>query len=591
MRFTLFLAALGLPALGISQDSPELRQRAFGVLQTYCMQCHGDDFKYPALDLRDRSTLLRPKDESEKPFLTPGKLDDSRIWERVDSGNMPPDDQRQPTAEDKAALKAWILAGAEFPESTRPKRPFVGERSLLSTIAADLQSQPANRRIYLRYFSLVHLWNNPDVTDEQLRLVRAGVSKLINSLSSQPRIVVPVLIGQDGLVMRIDLRDYGWTHKHHWRALLHLDANGKEPESRYPYGLAIGGDEATRVYELTGCDLPYLRADWFVHQAARPPLYHQLVTFPDYIGVPERLETLERLLSVDLLADFEQDKLWRAAFSGEKSGVSDHNRMVERHDAKYGYYWPSYDSAGDFNRQNFFKFPLGPEFPDRNNLGAFKHDGGEMIFSLPNGLQAYMLATSDGKRINVGPQAIVKDPQQFSGGYDIVNGISCMGCHRQGMIPFTDTLRQQFEGRSGAIADKVLRLYPEKEKMDVFVAQDRQRFMNALQQAIGGFFDKQSDISKLPEPVTAVAKMYDHPLSLSEIAFELGLPESQQEATAAGIKATAGELATVIKFSEKLRQLELTPLTVGEPITRQQWEQSYQRAARELGIGTPQDVL
>ena len=116
------------------------------------------------------------------------------------------------------------------------------------------------------------------------------------------------------------------------------------------------------------------------------------MTLPDYVGIPERLEVLEHLMGVDLYRDFDQDKIWRAAFSGEKSGVSDHNRMVERHDSKYGYYWPSYDSAGDSDRQNFFKFPLGPEFPGRSNPGAFKHDGGEMIFSLPNRLQAYMLA-------------------------------------------------------------------------------------------------------------------------------------------------------------------------------------------------------
>ena len=588
MRTILLSSVIFASSMLHAQDTPELRQQGYGVLKKYCIRCHGDDFKKPGLDMRDRATLLVPKDTSEEPYLVPGKLDESRIWENVDSGHMPPDDQPQPTDEDKAALKAWILAKAEFPETARPKRSFIGERTLLSIIAADLQSQPANRRVYQRYFSLVHLWNNPQVDDLQLSLARAAVSKLMNSVSSQPRIAVPALIGADGLVMRIDLREYGWTHNHHWRALLHLDAKGKEAESSYPYGLSIGGDEAAKVYEYTGCDLPYLRADWFVHNAARPPLYHQLVTFPDFAGIPERLDVLERLMGVDLKGDFDHDRLWRAAF--KSSGVSDHNRMVERHDSKYGYYWPSYDSAGDSDRQNFFKFPLGPEFSGGQNRGAFKHDGGEMIFSIPNGFQAYMLSTSDGNRISVGPQAIVRDPQQFSGSYDIVNGISCMGCHKHGMISFTDTLRQQFVGRSGDIADKMLRLYPEKEKMDNLLSQDRQRYMNALSQAISPFFANGTDISKLPEPITSVAKLYDRRLELTDVARELGLPETQEDATAASIKATGSEFAAVIKFSERLRRLELTPLSVGEPITRLQWEQAFQRTARELGIGTPLDV-
>lgn len=577
-----------LTSIAEAQDSPELRKNGYAVLQTYCLRCHGNDFNYPGLDMRDRATLLQPQDKDQKPYLVPGKLDESLIWKQIAEAKMPPDDQPQPSEADKEILKKWILAGAEFPETVRPKRDFIGERTLLSTIVTDLNSQPTRSHKFLRYFSLTHLWNNPQISDEQLAMVRAAVSKLINSLSSNPRITAPALIGQDGLVMRIDLRDYGWTHQHHWLALLHLNAEGKEPESSYPFGLSIGGEEAAKVYELTGCDLPYLRADWFVFHAARPPLYHQLVTLPDFQGIPTRLEVLERLMGVDLRGDFERDRLWRAAF--KKSGVSDHNRMVERHDAKYGYYWPSYDSAGDADRQNFFRFPIGPEFPGQENRGAFKHDGGEMIFSLPNGLQGYMLATSAGDRISVGPLSIVDDPQQFAGSYEVVNGISCMGCHKQGMIPFTDTLREQFVGRSGAIAEKTLRLYAEKNKMDELVKADQQRFLNALRQAIGAFYPGGTDVGELVEPITAVAKLYNNRLELADVARELGLPETAEQAKSAGIKATAGELATVIKFSERLRRLELTPLTVGDPITRKQWEAVYQQVARELGIGTPMIV-
>ena len=161
--------------------------------------------------------------------------------------------------------------------------------------------------------------------------------------------------------------------------------------------------------------------------------------------------------------------------------MSDHNRIVERFDSDQGYLWNSYDSGGDDERANFFNFPLGPVFPGRKQPGAFLHDGGELIASLPNGLQEYLLAKSNGERINAGPQTIVKDPNEFSGGFDIVNGISCMGCHKHGLITFEDAIRPLYSPQSGqAIADKVLRLYPKKEDMDKLVADDTRHFLESL---------------------------------------------------------------------------------------------------------------
>ena len=46
--------------------------------------------------------------------------------------------------------------------------------------------------------------------------------------------------------------------------------------------------------------------------------------------------------------------------------------------------------------QSLFEHPLGPGGTD-----GFKHDGGEAIFSLPNGFQAYYLNTADGKPLRI----------------------------------------------------------------------------------------------------------------------------------------------------------------------------------------------
>ena len=182
---------------------------------------------------------------------------------------------------------------------------------------------------------------------------------------------------------------------------------------------------------MTGTEVPALRADWFVANASRPPLYH------DLLQLPTSDRALERLLQVDVVADMQDDSIMRAGFND--SGVSKNNRLLERHDAAYGILWRSYDFASNTGRQNLFEHPLGP------NTGAisFQPAGGEMIFHLPNGLQAYMLVDAKGKRIDKGPIEIVADPRRPD--QRVETGISCMSCHARGLLFKADQLRGHVE--------------------------------------------------------------------------------------------------------------------------------------------------
>jgi mono/diheme cytochrome c family protein len=568
-----------------------LAERGYAVLTTYCQKCHGDNFEYSGLDVRDRPSLLKQEpNPGEAPFMVPNKPEASRLWLRASVADpdqrMPPKDQPQPSATELADLKAWIEAGAEFPErKIVEKRVFIGERTLLATIAADLQTIPAGQRRDVRYFSLQHLWNNPSVSEEQLRFTRAAVSKLINSLSSEANIVVPAVVDADGLVLRINLRDYGWTPDNQWFQLI----------SRYPYGLKVNSPDAEEVGNLTNCEIPYVRADWFAYTAPRPELYHKLLTLPGLNGLPTNVQALESYLEVSIVKDFNTNEARRAGFTGQKSGVSDNNRIVERHRALLGYYWSSYDSGGNEERQNFFKFPLGPKVEGIDPRFAFDHDGGEFIFSLPNRLQGYMLAKANGERLDAGPQNIVTDPNQFGGSYDILNGISCMGCHKHGIIPFQDSIRDIFKNKSDDVAEKVRRIYPPNSEFETDVQNDQRTFLAALESACGNFMrgpdEKNRDIRLFPDPITVIAKKYDAVLSLSDVARELGLPEDQSDADKFQILTTAGNLKIVIQGNGRLQQLELGPLSIEQTITRQQWERAFQPVANELGLGIPQIVF
>ena len=152
-------------------------------------------------------------------------------------------------------------------------------------------------------------------------------------------------------------------------------------------------------------------------------------------------------------------RVWRAGFN--ESGVSINNRVVERHKSRYGAYWKSYDFAGNVGTQNIFTHPLD-----------FTHDGGEIIFNLPNGLQAYYLSTAKGERLDAAPINIVSN----AGTRDPVvrNGLSCMGCHTEGMKTFEDQVRSVIVQNPNASYDKAqaLRLYVEKSEMNSLVRED-----------------------------------------------------------------------------------------------------------------------
>src|SRR6516162_4308027 len=206
--------------------------------------------------------------------------------------------------------------------------------------------------------------------------------------------------------------------------------------------------------------MPCVRLDWFVATASRAPLYY------DLLQVPSNAAELERQLRVDVNADVQQERVARAGFNG--SGISRNNRVLERHDAQTGAYWRTYDfNAVPQNlldrdillpdRRNLFAYPLGPGSTDN----TFQHAGGEIIFSLPNGLQGYLLVNADNQRLDKGPTEIVSDLKRPDRAVEA--GVSCMNCHARGILPKDDQIRDHLAKNprafSRADADKVRALY------------------------------------------------------------------------------------------------------------------------------------
>ena len=325
---------------------------------------------------------------------------------------------------------------------------------------------------------MTHLYNAGE-TPEILQEYRNGLSKLINSLSWGSTATNPQPIDPEETIFYIDLRYYEWDVNDAWTQI----------EGAYPYHISFEASTQTtlkaqlgRLQTETRSNIPSVHIDWFVATAATPPLYH------DMLSLPLTDRELETRLGVNVgrnLRDAPGVRVWRAGFNN--SGVSNNNRMVERHAFRDGAYWKSYDFAGNVGTQNIFNYPLD-----------FTHDGGEVIFNLPNGLQGYYLVNATGFRLDDAPINIVSNPAASDP--TVRNGISCFGCHTEGMKTFEDQVRPVIESNTNPTYDKAqaLRLYVEKSEMDALVTEDMERYRVALD-TTGGEFDDIEPISRFHE--------------------------------------------------------------------------------------------
>jgi mono/diheme cytochrome c family protein len=520
------------------EAGPETTKQAQAILEKNCTPCHGSAKGVNVLRLE---SLLATK------VVVPGKPDASKLLQVIKDGSMPLGGSKLPDAEIRT-LEAWVKAGAPDWTQARaaggqgPKaRATVTESALLKAIVQDLQAANERDRPFLRYYSLANIANNPDVPDKRLALYRGALSKLVNHLSWNQEIVKPHAVNESETLLRIDLRDFDWTPDI-WKRII----------AAYPYGVRTRGleGELRQIEALSGVELPYIRVDWFVANASVPPLYHEILQLPD------TLAGLEQKLNIHSDDDVAQDKVVRGGV--RNSGVSHNNRVIERHRSANGAYWKSFDFASNQAEKNIFLDPLN-----------FHEDGGEFIFNLPNGLQGYMIANAKGARLDDAPIKIVRD--RFTNPDDPVvhNGLSCIGCHTQGMNRMQNEVRQMLETQQKTAfdLDKALKLYAPQEDLDRSFQQDEERFARAVL-ATGTAVPKQP----ADEPVNMLAQLYLADLSVAQAAADAGL--------------SVEELRKRLGKSTELDRLGFGQLlTANGGMKRDAWEQYFGDLVEDIRLG------
>ena len=453
----------------------QIAQDAYGIFQQSCLICHGPDGAYRETLLMEHKTLI------DKGTVVPGNPDDSELYKRLittETAKRMPLGQPQLSAQAINTIRNWILAGT--PDWTAPAptdHRSISPAEILNIIETHLMSLSPFDRAFARYFTMTHLYNAGE-SAQILHEYRKALYKLVNSLSWGVTVTNPQPIDPQGTIFYIDLRHYEWDVNNAWTQI----------EAEYPYHISFDAPtqtalkaQLTRLQGEMKADIPSIHVDWFVAQASLPPLYHDLLSLP----LTDR--ELETRLEVDVLRNLLNApgvRVWRAGTNN--SGVSNNNRVIERHTSRYGAYWKSYDFAGSVGTQNIFTHPL-----------SFTHDGGEVIFNLPNGLQAYYVTNASGFRLDDAPINIVSNPAASDP--TVRNGLSCFGCHTEGMKTFEDEVRSVIESNATPAYDKeqALRLYVEQSEMDALFQEDTDRYRGALE-ATGGAFGGIEPISPFP---------------------------------------------------------------------------------------------
>ena len=563
-----------------------LAQEAYAIFEANCLNCHGEHGAFREIIIIEHTALIESgtvipenpeeselyqrlivEDTNKQVILPPNKqgddenTDDQAPEEDTDQRIRMPFEQPALSPEAIDTIWQWIAAGApNWGNTSEGGRVFITPQQMLDTIAEHLTSLLPADRVFARYFTMTHLYNAGETTEETRHAYQQGLSKLVNSLSWVPEVIDPQPIDPEKTIFYIDLRDYEWERDPEWE----IGTNRWTfIEAQYPYSVEFDAPTQTSLREaLTtlrqemDCEVPFIHTDWFLATASLPPLYY------DLLGLPETAGELETSLGVDVAENLRNaagKRVWRAGF--DDSEVSNQNRVVERHLSQYGAYWKSYDFTGNTGKRNIFTHPL-----------SFTHDGSEIIFNLPNGLQAYYLADADGNRLDAAPIDLVSHPDASDP--TVRNGLSCIGCHTAGIKPFADQVRAVIRKNAnppsrGAVQKNVaspvdntraLRLYVTRPVMDALLEEDIERYRDALE-TIGDVFEE-------IEPIQRCHEAFQEPVRAAYAAAAVGLE--------------TGVFLQKIRDTASLQDLGLLALEDGT-MERETWTSQFSEIVLALG--------
>ena len=529
------------PTAGIAEEAgvsdrsqPEIDRlaRAVGdVLATRCAPCHGEIAPSAGLgQLSDIRALIA------RGTIVPGDSAASPLVQRMRDGSMPPAGSslvRPVTSGEIALVASFVDQLPATPAAACDPLAFLSSDDVYAALLADAQAAPPQDRPFFRYVGLTYA-SNAGLCGPALERQRSALFKLVNSVSTAPEIHVPRAVGDAGVLYRIDLRDYRWD-----RAIDREDDGRVDfadgwlaiAAAAAPYAIELQGPDADALKRLTGAAVPFLPANALVHAATAGDLYYAL------IGLRLDSDATRAALGADVETLEPEHGLALAGFEYGGSRNSLVTRVEQSSFPGRYYYWllSDQDASGD---DSIFEDPFG-----------FRRAGdSQVIFQLPNGLQAYEMDSPSNTRLPIQSLAcVLEDCERVQ----VRNAADCHACHSAGLLSVTDQVRSYVESEPTQFDRNTLaavrQYYPGATEFDQLLQQDSQLHLDAAARAgvsAGG-----------PEPISFVYFQFElAELGLRRAAAELGV---KPEALSAVLDSPSSRLGPLLSPDGKIDRFAL----------------------------------
>ncbi|MGL4396990.1 MAG: DUF4384 domain-containing protein [Hyphomicrobium sp.] len=512
-----------IPGYKLPQRPDEPRAaKAFGVLETHCARCHQTGLVTAATAAGGFANVLALDEIAADPALiVQGSPDASKIIDilmtsHADAGVFDAADDRQPVADDIEAVRDWIR-DLRVPPQTCNVAPLRRDSAHALMREALLLEREGSADV--RFISLAHLARRC-VPASEIAASRNAITRLLNGLSWTASPQTLTALDPAGALLSFRLKDFGWVPQH-WDLIV----------KAYPAIFAEPVPED--IAKLSGVATPMVRGDWLAATAASGELYYAL------LGLPSRLADVAKMNGIDIEQNIRTNRARRAVV--RSSGVTNANRLIERHPGSRGGFWLSYDFANSSGDKDLFNRPLGPA-QIRGVKTPFKHDAMRLLFNLPNGFLASAIFDAAGKRIDAVPAAL--DAASFAQGSSPTlrratrAGASCQTCHRDGIRPVSDDFRAFVTAPSAAARDVqtsgavtgrpvtqspdqtvALQLVANVGEMRLLSDADNERYLSAVRAA---GVDPAEFVRGL-DPIDALARRFSEGADMRMLAAELDL--------------------------------------------------------------------
>ncbi len=446
-------------------------------------------------------------------------------------------------------LAAVLALAAEAPPRPRPVPDVLFSPAFAVVLAlADVRTLPPEARPSCRYISAYN------ARPEDLPKVAQALAFVLNSLSRNPLLVAPEPVGggrRAGRLWRIDLEDYKISPKA-WDRLV-SKGSGRVPvgepyhylsvvkdESVYWPGGVWSGDgryyaagayaerrrvqalapwlpaaEAVQLAAECQTQTPICRADWLCYYALLEPRYHEL------LGLGDRLADVERLALVDQeVTDREGEETMGVALRSE---VAEHIRGLRRSPTirrrGRGYFWISDDYQTSIAGDDLLA--------SADQLLDARPAAHEVIWSLPNGLQGYLVTDGQGKRIDRAAINVASDKRSGFSSVE-VEIRNCVCCHANGLNPITDEVRETARGPIAAAVEALKKRDARQAQrlVDKFFATQILDELNGDCAGYGGSVRACNGLAPAANALLLREQLlrYETDLTIEELACETGNP-------------------------------------------------------------------